>query len=114
MVVKDAEEYYSLIKEFEKTSRIIDARIAECASGHLKPIPEKNKCNYCFQHLVYSTSETTAILKEREKFPLSSNPHDASKLIQFLSEEISVQKRADRLKGIEELMDMKTLEISVQ
>jgi hypothetical protein len=84
--------------------RIIDERIKECKlKGHLQPDEKKNECGYCFQHLVYSTPETDALLAERSKLPLIQQPYDAPFISKMQKRELESQKFFDFLNGVEKL-----------
>ena len=76
-MAKYEEECSPLVRDFMRAAETVDTRIKECKINHISPNYEKNQCDYCFQHLVYSTS-----------------PQD----------EIVSQKYRDRMIGIEKIM----------
>jgi hypothetical protein len=101
----NTEELPPTTPEMEKylnASKIIDSRVQECGlRGHAQPSEAENRCNHCFQHLVYPTPETDEILKRNHNL---SQPYDAQIILEARQIEIRKQKYYDRLAGIEKLM----------
>jgi len=91
-MAKYEEECSPLVRDFMRAARAIDRRLDECKPKHVSPNYEKNQCDYCFQHLIYSAPKT------------NKSSEDG----------IAIQKYQDRLNGIEKIMGSYYLENPVQ
>jgi len=102
-MINDTKKYSSGMRNFIDASRDLEKRVEGCSSeGHVQPNTSKNICEYCFQHLIYSTPITARILKCR---PNSKSLHNLTirEIVEFSQKEVSGQMEWDFINGAEEL-----------